>query len=351
MTDNNFLFNFSNSSNTVSNNTKLTTLPPQNCINGSPVDQYAGTGIYSWEVLYSLWTNYQSTDGALFTTQQVLKHAPDTSNTTGPANIFIIRHGEKTSGSHCLNNNGIYRACKIVDFVNNLARDGYPISYIVSCNGCPYDTVSPSMRELQTIMPASFMLNIPLFVYGGAFDFDAVLTQLFGNNQYNGLNVLICWEHASIQQLCLNLLNTAASLNPSRLPNNIITGDAFFNSIDACPDGNYLCNDQTNTDYYLNPINLPSGVGANSQTYPYWQNKNFNNVFWFNSSASTNYIFDFKIFTEGDTCLTCVSSCELLIGLYQPLAPRCISSYNYYNKTPDSENLENKCEVPEDWVV
>jgi len=352
MTENNFLFKFSNIPQ-VSSNTP-STLPPQKCTNGMPIDDYSGTGVYAWQVLYSIWNNYQSTIGAQFTIQQCLTNAPNSSpiTTTGPANIFVIRHGEKNSGSYCLNNNGIYRACKIVDFVNQLAENGYPISYIISSNPCPYNSSNPSMRNEQTVIPASFMLNIPMFIYGGSQDFDAVTSQLFGNDQYNGLNVLIAWEHSAIQQLCLNILDSAGGLAPSRLPTNISTGDEFFNLVNPCPNGNYVCNDPSNTAYYLpNKNPYPQGVGNNSQTYPYWQTSNFNNVFWFNSSSANNYIFDFKIFNEGEKCLTCAASCPLLIGLYQPLQSDCHSSYNYYYKTPASENIESQCEVPSDWAT
>jgi hypothetical protein len=116
MNDNNFLFNFSNKLNVSSSNVNPTTLPSQDCINGSPVDQYAGTGVYSWEVLFSVWNNYQSTIGTQFTYNQAAINSPTTSYTTGPANIFVIRHGEKSVGSHCLNNNGIYRSCKLIEF-------------------------------------------------------------------------------------------------------------------------------------------------------------------------------------------------------------------------------------------
>jgi len=78
------------------------------------IHPYGGNGVNAWEVLYSIWNSYQSTIGAQFTLNQDINKAPDTntnSNTIGPSNIFIIRHGEKNSSSlpnYSLNNNGIY---------------------------------------------------------------------------------------------------------------------------------------------------------------------------------------------------------------------------------------------------
>jgi len=360
MASNNFLFNLNLKTTSSSTSTPIT-LPAEKCSNGTPIDEYAGTGVYAWKVLYSIWDNYQSSTAAQFSLQQAITQAPDNNPPTppcvGPTNIFVIRHGEKNTGSGCLNNNGIYRACEIVNFVNQLAQDGYPISYIISCNPCPYNTSNPSMREPQTVYPAAFMLNIPMFIYGSSSDFIDVCNQLFNisdtnNGQFSGTNVLICWEHAAIQQLCLNMLDTAGTLSPSRLPSGITTGDAFFKSKNPCPDGNYVYNNSVpgSTTVYSPPASgtIP-GVGANTQFYPYWNNYNFDRVFWFSSSASTNYVFDFKTFTED--CPTCFPSNQIAIGLYQPLQTECNSSYQYYNKTPANLNVENLNQPPSSWSI
>jgi len=338
----NFLNKFSmlktNTRNISARELKSITLPQSDCNNGFPIDKYpsyGGNGVNAWEVLYSIWNSYQSTIGAQFTLNQDINKAPDTntnSNTIGPSNIFIIRHGEKNSSSlpnYLLNNNGIYRACQLMKFVNILAEEGNPISYIITANPCPYNTSDASMRTIQTISMVSFMLNIPIFIYGGDQDFSEVVSQLFSNdstNPFNGLNILICWEHAAIQGLCLNILNEAGNIN--RLPNNCSNGDDFFKLINPCADGNYKCNDKTNK-YY------PPLGASNSEYYPYWNTENYDSVYWIKSD-SQNIFYDFKIFNQ--PCLTCYSSCDIHIGLYQPLNPVCESS----NKYPG----EDSCELP-----
>ena len=52
--------------------------------------------------------------------------------------------------------------------------------------------------------------------------------------------------------------------------------------------------------------------------------------------AVVKRFYDFKIFNQ--PCLTCYSSCQLHIGLYQPLNPVCESSNKYLN--------ESSCELP-----
>ena len=341
-----FLLSFSKlKNNSKLNNSVYSKILP-NCNNGIPVDKYAGYGVNAWEVLYSIWNTYQTSDGAQFTKNQFLDQAPNLDKTIGPANVFIIRHCEKDSTVfYNLNGNGVYRACQLVEFVNSLAKSGYPISYIVTCNSCGYQNSDSSMRPIQTSSMVSFMLNIPIFIFGGGQDYTAIVSQLYGGT-FNGLNVLIVWEHSAIQQLCLNILDTGSQQLISRLPDGITSGDAFFKQKNKCPDGNYKClltSNPLNLAYI--PTSAPAGVGDNTEYYPYWPTKNFDNIYWFKSNAP-DYIFDFFILEQ--PCLTCYNSCNLAIGLYQPLKNECSGSQNYYNS---SDNLESVCQVPSAWIV
>ena len=215
-----FLFNFSKSNSIYSQ-----TLPQNSCVNGFPVELFSGNAYEASEMLYSVWNSYQKTLGAVFSNNQALSKAPSTSSINGPENIFIIRHGEKNSSqpNYKLNNNGIYRACKLINFVNELAYKGYPISYIITCNPCPYNADDSSMRPEQTISMVSFMLNIPIFIFGSSQEFTTTTNKLFNSGIFNGLNVLMCWEHSAIQGLCLNILNSAG-VN-GRLPSDVISVD------------------------------------------------------------------------------------------------------------------------------
>jgi hypothetical protein len=347
------------------------TIPANSCYYDSttgqnyPISRYAGYGVKAWEVLYSIYVANQSTAAAKFTYNQALNYEPTIpSACTGPANIFIIRHGEKNSGADVtyeLNYNGIYRACQIIDKVNKLAIAGTPISYIITCLPCPYNSTDSSMRPQQTIGFTSLMLNIPIFMYAGSQDYSFVKTELFNSGIFDGLNVLICWEHTAIQQLCLNIVNTAATLSSgSRLPA-VITqgtdgysdwyGDAYFKQFSQangiCPDGNYLAPSGTETSFYINGPDypgqlqangesLPLCIGPNSAYYPYWNTNNFESLYCFSSSALTNYVFTFKLFKEN--AITCYKNCVLNIGLYQPQNTQCTPGNKYTN--------EGDCEVP-----
>ena len=331
-------------------------LPQSLCTNDSPNNIYAGYGSQTWQVLYSIWSANQSTLGAQFTMNQAISAAPgDNPVCQGPANIFIIRQAEKNQDkpNYDLNNNGIYRTCQLIGFVNELADKGFPISYIITCNSCPYNSSNSSMRPVQTASIISFMLNIPMYIYGPSQNYSSVTTPLFTSGQYDGLNVLMVWDHGSIQQLSLSLMNAAGPIG--RLPSNIQPtdenenwwGDNFFLINDQCPDGHYLCK-AGDANYYAtyDPLTGPSIIGPNSSRYPYWNTNNNDSIYWFKSS-NPDYTFTFEI--NQQPCFTCEPGCGLHIGLYQPTASQCGSTPHYYDKTAD--NIEDLCQLPVDWTV
>jgi hypothetical protein len=165
-------------------------------------------------------------------------------------------------------------------------------------------------------------------------EYDKLLDKLFSSGQYDGLNVLICWECLSIQELTLRILDAAAAVN--RLPQTINNGTEFFKQLNPCPDGNYLCPDP-NSPFY-------SGENKDSKYYPYWQLYDYNSMYWLSSSQATNYKFDFKILPQ--PCLTCYQNCDLHIGLYQSRSIPCAPGNSYYST---DNNIELTCQVPKIW--
>ena len=346
------------------------TLPSSQCPGGVPVDNYAGYGDNSVDVLYSIWNSYQSTIGAQFTQSQSNSAVPiEPTTMVGPKNIFIIRHGEKSSSVHPtvqyhLNQNGIYRACQIPTLINQFAVNGYPITYLVAANPCPWNSADASMRQEQTVQMASFLLNIPMFFFGNASDNQEVADALFSTdpaNPFNGLNVLICWEHTAIQDLCIEILNKCNDPAVGRSPMN---ADQFFAqstvSSQTAVDGTYLA-PATSSAYPFNiqtvvPPVPPSTTPTYTYTshppstafYPYWNTNNYDNMFCFFSNPD-NTEFEF-LFTNQQyfNCLTCYASCQARVGLFQPLSTCSKTIYYIPGQTPV---LEQECLPPTtDWA-
>jgi hypothetical protein len=325
------------------------TLPSSQCPGGFPVNNYAGYGDNSVDVLYSIWNSYQSTITPQFTQSQSNSAAPNEPTMVGPKNIFIIRHGEKTSSTpttvqYHLNQNGIYRACQIPTLINQFAVNGYPITYLVAANPCPWNSPDGSMRQEQTLAMASFLLNIPMFFFGKASDNQEVADALFNipaegdpPNPFNGLNVLICWEHTAVQDLCIEILNKCSQVGRSSM-----NADQFFASVSSqtAVDGTYLAPEGKP------PFSTGPPLNDASVNYPYWNTHNYDNMYLFFANPG-NTSFNFQLTNQQYfNCLTCYPSCELQIGLYQPIN-NCTHSTYYYD---DKHEIEPNCVPPTDWT-
>jgi len=316
------------------------TLDPVYCDNGYPIDLYSNYGLNKTDVLYSVWNSFQTTFEPNFESSQYLNSVPlnNPNAPIGPSNIFLMRHAEKDENGikYHIDQNGVFRATQLINYINVLGKQGYPITYIITCNPCPYNTEDCSMRPQQTIMMSAFMLNIPYLIYGNSSEYNLMIPELF-SGPFNGLNVLICWEHGSIQPLCLSLLNTCVNYGRISQPN----ADTFFQENNCCLNGNYL----GNGDFTPPQQPQPDNNYNNSQLYPYWNNNTFDFIYWFNSSLPNNY-FNLKIYLQ--PIATCYQSCHLNIGLYQPIVQPCTGTDKYYSNNND---IEDNCELPIKWKV
>ena len=124
----------------------------------------------------------------------------------GPANIFIIRHGEKIKSKHALDCNGILRSTYVPKLIERLNDNGHGVHAIVSA----YDY--HSMHQEQTVSLASWLMDIPLYLYGEQSQTDIAVQNIFTNKFFNGKTVLICWEHECIQSLIRSIVTIGAKL-------------------------------------------------------------------------------------------------------------------------------------------
>jgi len=125
---------------------------------------------------------------------------------TGPANIFIIRHGEKIKSKIALDCNGILRSTYIPTLITTLNKKGFGIHDIITAYEYTY------MHLQQTIMLTSWLFSIPLFMYGEPSESQIAVQTLFSNPYFNGKTVLICWEHTCIQDLVENIITIGAKM-------------------------------------------------------------------------------------------------------------------------------------------
>ena len=175
--------------------------------------------------------------------------------TKGPANIFIIRHGEKIKTKFSLDCNGILRSTHIPSLITDLNNKGFGIHAIVTA----YDYIS--MHKEQTVMLSSWLLNIPLFMYGEATNTKAAVKEVFKNSYFSGKTILFCWEHQCIQSLLKDIIEIGPKTKGIK-------------------------------DYvFKNPIG--------TSELPYWTTNNYQSIYYFDENL--NFSISKENFTTCDT--------------------------------------------------
>ena len=156
--------------------------------------------------MYKLHVEYKPVRG----NNHNLSHKTETGNffykTKGPANIFIIRHGEKVKSKFALDCNGILRSTYIPNLITIFNKQGYGIHNIITTNDYK------SMHQQQTVLLASWLYSVPLFIFGESTDSEAAIQNVFTNPYFSGKTVLFCWEHNCIQELVKNITTVGAKL-------------------------------------------------------------------------------------------------------------------------------------------
>jgi len=325
--------------------------PKPSCSNGCPINKFPdGTtttltksnirrynSFTNSDIVYSVYQTYQKTFTPNYIQNNLLQLTNPSNYTNlpmGPSNIFIIRHGEKKNNNfvnptsqntfYCLDCNGIYRSIELPNFINNLGKNGFPITAIVTTNP-NMDIISSytnvSMRPQQTIIFSSWMLNIPLYIFSYSNvsqPYDATTAiNIFTNPMLRGKNIVVVFEHFNIQSLtnqlvqCYNYFKqggTIQDLNNSTLYN-VSTEVWWQQNTPVSPEYQYANFEpqQSTPPYHIPYQNY-------SQYLPYWNVNTFDKVYWLSQTNSQNN-FTFDIFYQN--IYTCFPSCNLLIGLIQ----------------------------------
>lgn len=167
-------------------------------INGCPIK-------YNQNELYKIYDDYKELryNNSKLANSFIIKSGLNSFlSDKGPKNIFIIRHAEKNYHEELpLNCNGILRSTLIPELIEKINKNGIGINAIIS----PYDY--KTMHEQQTITLTSWLLDIPLFMYGENYDTKIAVENVFNNPYFNGKSVLFCRKHTCIQQLIKDIIN------------------------------------------------------------------------------------------------------------------------------------------------
>ncbi len=111
-----------------------------------------------------------------------------------PAEVILIRHGEKPPVGNELDPRGWQRANALVDyFITNpaLTRYGTPVAIYPMAQM----KAGSSIRAIQTVTPLAQKLGITLNLNFTRDEYAKAAQDILDNPKYDGKMVLICWEH------------------------------------------------------------------------------------------------------------------------------------------------------------
>lgn len=125
-----------------------------------------------------------------------------------PAQVIIIRHGEKDAAGN-LSQKGLERAGALAPYfayTQSLITYGPPFSIFAARptpNTPPYSADENTQRCLQTVSPTAQFLSLVIHSGYARFEEPQLADFVLNNPNYNGKNVLVCWHHEAIRNLAI----------------------------------------------------------------------------------------------------------------------------------------------------
>jgi len=114
-----------------------------------------------------------------------------------PAQVVLIRHGEKPDVGNELNAQGFERANALPLFfqTNPVVTQFGPVAAIYAMAPGSSDG---SLRPIETVTPTARALGLPVQSTLTKDQTSELVSEIEGNPSYDGKTVVICWEHKMI---------------------------------------------------------------------------------------------------------------------------------------------------------
>lgn len=144
-----------------------------------------------------------------------------------PAQVILIRHGEKQPGEPVLSAKGYKRAALLKDFFLEEAavtEYGAPVAIYAAA---PKNEDS-SVRSIQTVTPLAKALGLEINDSYTRGQTGKLVRELMETPAYDGRMVLICWQHDNLVKIAYGL---AEYNNSPRVDLPLVWDDATFDRV------------------------------------------------------------------------------------------------------------------------
>ncbi len=121
-----------------------------------------------------------------------------------PAQVIVIRHGEKPPTGNELNEKGWQRAYALPTFFftnKEFKNLGLPVA-IFAMKPSEDDW---SNRPVETVTPLAKALNLKIHNKFSRNELDGLVEDIFSDKDYDGKVVLICWAHKKLDNIAQKL--------------------------------------------------------------------------------------------------------------------------------------------------
>ena len=133
-----------------------------------------------------------------------------------PAQVIVIRHGEKIEETGQLSPRGLQRARAMVNYFRSRPE--------VTAFGTPVAIYAPhpkhpgsSHRPIDTVTPLAASLGMNLNTSFTKDEAQDLVAEVMSRSEYDGKMVLICWNHTNIPDIGVALGNRAAPTWPDEV--------------------------------------------------------------------------------------------------------------------------------------
>ncbi|HEX4048351.1 MAG TPA: histidine phosphatase family protein [Elusimicrobiota bacterium] len=145
-----------------------------------------------------------------------------------PAQVIIIRHGEKPDTGPDLDAQGYQRAAALVGFFESnpaVTRYGPPVAIYAMD---PKDE-DGSMRPIETVTPLADALKLTIDHDYLKDQLPQLVSDIMADKDYDGKMVLVCWEHKVIP----DLVRDFGWESPPKWPGGSVFDQAWILDFDA----------------------------------------------------------------------------------------------------------------------
>lgn len=133
-----------------------------------------------------------------------------------PAQVIIVRHGEKNTVTGELTSAGVERVEALSSYLtepnnepgfvgsaglSNVVLFNYGLPFALFASRPVQESDDFTVRCIQTLVPTALKLNLPIHSPYGPGQEQQLVQLIFNEPRFNGKNILICWHHTFIGSL------------------------------------------------------------------------------------------------------------------------------------------------------